>query len=523
VYRTTNYYDLIVLGSDLAGLVAATLVASRGRRVLLVPDQPIEGHYRIGSRYLPLETAPFVQARAPAPRRVFEELGLWSQIRRDHRFVPEWTNWIAPRHRLDVGPGHDGWDKEMTREWPNDDLEESWSSYRKSQTTNDAFLNELLSSETSLAADGFWTRRFMSKLPSNFPENIIRDFGGLDPDHPIYTLSRALDLWHLSLSTARLGAGPSMRLASLAMQGPYDLAGGIPTLRQALLSRFELRSGEVKPGIRLGEIIVRRGAAVGVTILGKNDSYGCDHLIIATDPRRLVEGLLPTEELPRSTLATLASIRAVASRATLHFEVETHALSPGLGQCAIVLPEMSAVLDEVVARTQCEGIGNIFIRRRDLPGEAGQIPTSIVSITKIVEGEDPITSEFRNDVLNELDRRAILPDIRPFIRWMHCVHDGLALSDGHGQAVTVEGQDREPPVLPMSPIYLPPGTPTRLGIGMVPHSSGIRNLHFASTMTYPGLGVEGSFITGLAAAGIVAHPQRPTFVQSLLSRKTSLN
>ena len=43
-----------------------------------------------------------------------------------------------------------------------------------------------------------------------------------------------------------------------------------------------------------------------------------------------------------------------------------------------------------------------------------------------------------------------------------------------------------------------------LGVGLLPHSSGVKNLYFASRLTYPGLGIEGEFTAGWAAAGAVA-------------------
>ena len=78
---TTNHYDLIVVGADVAGLVAAALVARRGKRVLVLPHGPADGSYRLQARVLPLETAPVVHATCPPVERVLAELG---QIGRAH-------------------------------------------------------------------------------------------------------------------------------------------------------------------------------------------------------------------------------------------------------------------------------------------------------------------------------------------------------------------------------------------------------------------------------------------------------
>ena len=54
---------------------------------------------------------------------------------------------------------------------------------------------------------------------------------------------------------------------------------------------------------------------------------------------------------------------------------------------------------------------------------------------------------------------------------------------------------------------------------MVPQASGLRGLHFASRLTLPGLGLEGEFAAGMAAAGLVASPAKSPFSRSGLISK----
>ncbi|HFE46106.1 MAG TPA: hypothetical protein ENJ18_11540, partial [Nannocystis exedens] len=81
---TSNFYDLIVLGSDLAGLAAAALVARRGKRVLVIPLAPIDGVDTGAPEPVVAEPAPIVFAESAPVQRVFEELGVWQQVRREH-------------------------------------------------------------------------------------------------------------------------------------------------------------------------------------------------------------------------------------------------------------------------------------------------------------------------------------------------------------------------------------------------------------------------------------------------------
>ncbi|MCH9686510.1 MAG: hypothetical protein K0V04_34070 [Deltaproteobacteria bacterium] len=94
--QTTNHYDLVVLGSDVAGLVAAALVARRNKRVLVMPHGSAEGHVRLGNLTFGLDTAPVLHMGSPPVQRVFQELGLWQQIRRDHGLSRGWCTGCCP-------------------------------------------------------------------------------------------------------------------------------------------------------------------------------------------------------------------------------------------------------------------------------------------------------------------------------------------------------------------------------------------------------------------------------------------
>jgi hypothetical protein len=94
----------------------------------------------------------------------------------------------------------------------------------------------------------------------------------------------------------------------------------------------------------------------------------------------------------------------------------------------------------------------------------------------------------------------VLPFGRPYLTVVHSPHDGREASDGLGRRLDEYGTDTALR-LPMDPLFrLAVGEPS-LGIGLLPHSSGIKNLLFASRLTYPGLGLEGEFAAGWAAAG----------------------
>jgi len=515
VAQTTNHYDLVVLGQDVAGLVAAALVARRNKRVLVMPQGPVEGVVRLGPRVFPLDTAPVVHMGSPALRRVFQELGLWQQIRRDYRVIEGMIHWALPKQRLDLLPSAGRFTEETQREWPDDPIEEAWSLRGRWAEATDELLDQLLTSDNALVADGFWSRRFLSRVASQLPPRDLDELAPLAPEHPLRPAARAVEPWLQHLSPAQLGKAASLRLAGLWDKGPSDVPRGLAQIRKALLQRIQLHSGEVKPDLRVAEFQIKRGRVAGLSLLGKRDRYGCDHMIVSTDPRRLVEGILPAEYVPKPLANTTQAIVPVAHRFVMHTEIDERGLSPALAGTVVCVPEHpTTTAGESSSRVSwsVHGVGHTFLRVGPGSGEG----LRRISITRIIAPGEDLRS-LRERTLHELDVRGVLPFCRDHMRLQWSPHDGREATDGRDRPRTDLGP-ASAMQLPMEAIYRVDGEPS-LGVGVLPHGSGIKNLHFAGRLTLPGLGLEGEFAAGTMAAGMVAAPAKSPFSRSpLLSR-----
>lgn len=513
---TTNHYDLVVVGQDVAGLVAAALVARRGKRVLVMPHGPAEGSVRLGGLVLPLDTAPVVHMGCGAVQRVFQELGLWQQIRRDHGLVKGMVHWVLPKQRLDVQPPDGRLEAETAREWPDDPVAEAWSLRDRWTHATDEVLDQLLTSDNALVADGFWSRRFLTRVANQLPGRDLDELQPLPAEHPLRPAARAVEPWLQHLSSAQLGKAASLRLAGLWARGPGDVPKGLPHIRKALLQRIELHSGEVKPDLRVAELQLRRGKVVGLSLLGKRDRYGCEHVIVAMDPRRLLDGMLTPEHVPRPLAATAQSVVPVAYRFVLHAEIDERGLSPALSGTAVCLPAPEHPITPADSSSRAtwaaHGVGHTYVRLGEGSREGGRR----VSITRILAPGEDVTT-LRERILDELDLRGVLPFCHDHITLLHSPHDGREATDGRGRPREDLGPGTAMQV-PMDAIYAVDGEPS-LGVGVLPYGSGIKNLHFAGRLTLPGLGLEGEFAAGTLAAGLVAAPAKSPFSRSpLLSR-----
>jgi len=296
--------------------------------------------------------------------------------------------------------------------------------------------------------------------------------------------------------------------------GPDDLPAGERRIRDILLQRIELHSGEIKRELRVAEILVKRGKVVGVSLLGKRDRYGCDHLIVATDPRLLLDKTMLADAAPRSLLATLAAIAPAAFRYVMHLEVDERGVTPALSGLALCTP-MDAAVDDGdpdFVPDRAHGVGHTYVRTEAGPQEG----TRRITVTRIVGVEEPL-SDLREAILEELDVRGVLPFCRPFVRLCHSPHDGREATDGRGRTLDELGPGSAM-TIPMAPLYFTEGEPL-LGVGLLPSTSGVRGLYFASRLNLPGLGLEGEFAAGTAAAALVASPAKsPLSRSSLLSK-----
>ncbi|MBK6916807.1 MAG: hypothetical protein IPH07_05355 [Deltaproteobacteria bacterium] len=511
--NTTNHYDLIVIGSDIAGLVAAALVARRGKRVLVLPHGSAEGVYRLQGRVYGLETAPVVHANTPPCERVFTELGLAQQVRRLATPHDGLAHCVLPHARLDLEAGERNLEHELSRVWPGDEASAAWDLRRRWTDATEAVLEELLASEHALSADGFWGRRFLARVAAQLPPPSTDECEGVSVDHELRALAASVVPWLSNLTPAQLGKAAALRLGRLWSVGPEDLPQGDRKLRELLLQRIELHSGEVKRELRVAEILMKRGKIVGVSLLGKRDRYGCDHLIVATDPQTLLDKHMLADAAPRALTQGLAAIAPASYRFVMYLEVAERGITPALGALAVCCPlPDDTPHDEAYVPDRAHGVGHIYLRVE--PGLAED--TRRIAITRIM-GVDEALGDQRERILDELDERGVLPFVRPWIKLCHSPHDGIEAQDGRGHALDDYGPGSAMN-LPMTPLYFSDGEPL-LGVGLLPTESGIRGLHFACRANLPGLGVEGEFAAGSAAAGLVASPARsPLSRSSLLSK-----
>ncbi len=117
----TNFYDVIVCGSELAGLVSAALLARRGLRVLLLGHDTDRPSFDAGGIALSRAPALLPALESQPIARVLTELNSVQVIRRRAPILSPGYQVALPRRRFDMLAEREPARRELEREFPGRD------------------------------------------------------------------------------------------------------------------------------------------------------------------------------------------------------------------------------------------------------------------------------------------------------------------------------------------------------------------------------------------------------------------
>jgi phytoene dehydrogenase-like protein len=475
---STSFYDVVVLGSDLAATVGGAVLAHRGFRVLMA-GVPVEERYTIGPYSLPRAPLAFVGIEGPTLKRIVGELNLVQLLRR--RLEPNRPAYqlLLPDHRLDIG---DDLGRELAREMPDAAAPFETAAARAAEVS--AAIEGILSQDLILPPDGFWDRRDANRVAARLPATDEDLLAALPDRHPLrcaYTLPA-----RFGAAFDEVGPVSLARLGDLHRRGTFRLDGGREGLRNLLLDRLKTHSGEVRPDLEPRAILTKRGKVTGVQFEGRTETVGCTHVLCGLGADRVAQLVSDGGEKPPKRLVEAAAIVPSAHRYVVHLVAPLDALPDALGRLAYAVGDLAEPL---------EGANALSLHLADGYGQH-----AVLSVEALAPDPSPAALRTLRTLLRQkLDK--LLPFVDRHLLLVHSPHDGIAPEGVDGE----RGQASPP--LPMEPIWhMPADRP--LGFCGLPHSTGIKHLLLASRQVLPGLGVEGELAAGWAAARIVLQTER---------------
>ncbi|MBN8231679.1 desaturase [Corallococcus macrosporus] len=474
-----HVYDVIVLGSQVGGALAAALLAKRNHRVLLVEHDGMGPGYEHDGFILPY--APFVAPplkAMPAVEEALNELGLSTAIGRALRpHAPE-LQLVLPRNRVDL-PGDAARRRaELTREFgeAGEGIQGALTGSAAQHEATDAFFKE----GPQLPPDGFFEGW---KLKGQIKEHpALEASPRLAGDDPALSLVRGLlpFLVHLEKPSAPLA---HTRALSQVLTAPSTYPGGMDALRDVLTRRLTELGGDVlgrdnPAGFIVEELAFDGSKFSGVKLVRSDTLYRASCLVTATDSgalRRLVtdkkhnRGLL--EHLDQSNIKSLLF--------SVNWVVPEAALPRGMGELVLV-------------DTQDPELGPLLVQQhpartggKDVEGVRVVCAGAFVPATAREEGEEALRA-LAARIDEHLDR------LMPFTK-QHRALRSVPYLDAGG----VRGSRLMP-----HPLYSFE-TEAFLGVTGLKQRTPAKNVILAGREVLPGLGLEGELLAGMRAAKLV--------------------
>ena len=478
----TNFYDVILLGDDLAGLIGATLCAKRGLRVLVAetPSTPLE-KYPLGPYSLPRSPMPFPVESSPSVTRVIRELNFVQTLKRRLTPLKPAFQVILPDARLDVAPDPELFARELGRELGGE--KEAIEAFLGRAQEISKVLEPVLGQDISVPPEGFWERRELKYSDAKLQAMSGDPLPGIPDDHAARALLAAPAAFTLPCDPRHLSPVAIARAFDMWRRGAALFQGGRDTLKQMLIEKLRTQhAGEVQR-IVPGALQTKWGKAQGLALRDRDETLGVANILCGQPLAEL--GELLGDKPPKRVRELTRSIRPTAYRYVLHIVMEEAGVPEGIAPVAFVVADPRQPL-------LGDGAFAMFVGEPD--DEKRVVVTLVANVPAPPEGEKiaPSLAALRAGLRRRLE------DIMPFhAEHVLCVHSPNEMTPPEGL------ETRElPSLIPLEPLWSSE-LPAALGVGAVPYDIGVKNVTTASTQNLPGLGLEGDFAAGWCAARLV--------------------
>ncbi len=464
-------YDLVVLGDDFAGLVCASLCASRGMRVLLAETLREQRSYSFDGETLPLEPSYLAGITSPAAARVIGELNFEHLFKRRVHTIDPPCQLLGNDIRLEVEPEEARLAQSLRRELG---AEQSWFLDSRNTLSD---MPELLGSEACMPPTGFWERRELAKYLDAMHESS-------EQWHQNPHSRQSTDLLDITVA-ALCGHNASDALSRVhcletLRDGLSEAEGDCDAWRSLFLEKFKTHNGELRR-VEPKAIEQRWGKVVGLRTL--EDEIRCDYLVAAMPVSEVSE--LFGDKVPKKLAELSGQIRPLAFRYTLNLLVHWNGIPEG----------MAPVAWSQLESDQPETGGNFVSFSIKPAARAGGAIVTLEGLVPVDEAGAPIVEGMRDAMMDHA--RARIPFLDQHLEASDSPHEAA-----HADHTRDLGDDRVSGI-PLRAVWNCPQDAV-LNLPASPYVIGVKHLCVASAQTLPSLGLPGQFIAGWSAAKLAS-------------------
>lgn len=496
-----RYYDVVVLGTGLPGLLVGALVAKRGFRALVLGQGHLPTHYEAGGRRWPRRPHRFLSAQSPVAQRVLSEIALQPALRRRSTPVEPSFQVILPRQRVDMTTEPAFLAREFDREFPT--VKRALEDFHAAVRREMGALDRALSRSLVFPPETFFERRELARAIAGLRTDRHGHgpdlLGELSSEHPFREVVATPAAFAVDVDPASLSRLGLLRAYGAWWLGATQLEGGTPWLEDALVAKICAANGEVRRDQRAESIALRRGRVEGVVLARAAERIGCRHLI-DTGPAPALRALLPERGTGLGELLErLQEPVPKRVRYALHMLLRPEAVPEGLAQDAFLVGEEAG---EILGRLRLQ----LGPEGDEHEGEAVRRLSVEVLLPASLAGRDAAQLRgLRERLLARL--RVLLPFLDEHLVLLDSPHDGRDAYDPRA-ARELPAKDpwtRGPRTMEAQYAYAASGA---LGVAGLPIRTPLRGLLLAGPHTAPGLGEEGAFLAAWGAARLVVRSDR---------------
>lgn len=493
------FYDVVVVGSRLSGLVAAALLAKRGFRVLWVGQDDLGATYELAGETLPRAPFSFVAAHSPIARRVFAELAITQAFRRQAIVSDPAFQVAMPGHRVDLAiePAH--LEREIEREFP--EVKRPIEDFLSRAQALSSALDRAVERDLMWPPETFFERREHARAIAHLTQGKT----SVEHEDPLRELPDAHRFRLVAHAAARFADGmdpdhsSGLRLVRHFQswrEGGAVLEGGLATLRSLLESSLRNHGAELRARDRIDALLVKRSGVEGVRIAASGEEIGASFVLLATDVSNFLRSLpdrRPFEELFERVGEPVARYY----RYTLNLVVRAEGVPAGMARDVFFVRDPARPLSG-------PNLLHVETHGTDAHGHRLMCVEALLPRRGVEDVPDYLET-IREHIVASLGE--LVPFLGSHLVRMDSPHDGRPAQDlesgGTIEPTAKWARGRRT----MDTLY---GYPiaSSLGLCALPVRTPIKRLLIANQQVVPGLGVEGQLLAAWSAARLVSRSDK---------------
>ncbi|MFT7626332.1 MAG: phytoene dehydrogenase-like protein, partial [Myxococcota bacterium] len=363
------YYDVVVVGTELPGLITAAMLAKKNYRVLVV------GHGHSNNEFIhegfrcirrPWLFSGF-ETSTPI-KKVFAELALSLEMHNRPKPFDPFYQIVMPKARIDVAAKESVFQRELQREFP-DDVDKIQHFYRVVREANTR-LNTLLELDMVMPPEGYFETRNFRKATEGLLDGLVDPLSAFPPGHPFRPFVLAPYLFATSCTVAPYSALQLIRSVHHLGRGLYRIEGGIDALKRIFLDKVKNNCGDYRDKSQVERFVMKRGKVKELVIRDRREVIGCDVVICNTDIKRFFN-LIPEEAQKQRFHLKVLELQPTHWLYTVNFALRSEAIPTGMGEHAFVVGDPDGPM---------EG-DNLLLCCVDPAGEQPEKGTTVLSVT----------------------------------------------------------------------------------------------------------------------------------------------